>query len=136
MMTLKYIVYNIYKFQDRGASRLFAYESAIGVITIMILVNVISLIRLLGIDGFFQFEEGGASRVRNWLYTIVLLGPPYLLLSLAFKKREIQAMSDDQPMRGKARIIWWSYLVLSVAVFLVSVKVKEILYLIELHAHK
>ena len=91
----RFIVYLLYRYYDKDSTKSIAYESAILISVVVLLINFLTIMGLLGLRDKIKLLGGDDSRIIEYIKVAVYTTLAYFGLSLLFKKKNIKGLQYD-----------------------------------------
>lgn len=107
-------IFLLYKYYDKGGTKIIAYESALMSLTTLIMIHVLQ-IKVLLVGGGLTI---GDSRLVRLISVSVVFIPVYFLLQACFKNAELDEHNYSGVMR-KGYLYLITYVILSISLLIV-----------------
>ncbi|TRW21470.1 hypothetical protein FMM05_20175 [Flavobacterium zepuense] len=121
---MKYIIYSLYKYYDKGSNKEIAYEKTILVILLFVLMNIFTILILLNSLYLLDSLKDKSRVVKYIIFAVLYFAPGYYILSKIMPKAEIQDETLVKNYKSTHGLIMIAYMVLSV-LFLVIAIIKK-----------
>lgn len=109
-----------YKYYDQGSTKSIAHESAIIALTMVFIINTLSVVFWLDIDKKIGFDTFEISRGLKYLIGIGLVIPIVFVLKKVFPRDEILKIHMDKKTMRVGYFLIVAYIILSTVILLLA----------------
>lgn len=120
----EFVLYLFYRYYNKGSTKIIAYESALIALTALIFLNVLAVLIFFNVDiSWVDKIEKDYGKFVKLIVGILIILPLYFVLFSIIKKENITKRKvDDLKEIKKWNIVLVSYIVFSVLLLIISVK--------------
>jgi len=118
---MKYVIYSLYKYYDKGFNKVIAYEKTILVILLFVLMNIFTILILLNSLYLLDSLKDKSRAVKYIIFAALYFGPGYFILNKIVPKTQIKDEKLIKNYKSTHGLILFAYIALSVLFLVISI---------------